>query len=570
MRLKSEKELLDPAVRKKIIEEINSPENLRRKEKFYKFYQCYKDNTREYVLRQIRNQFDADTVNEMSYAITNLGFTRKAIDKLARVYNYGVEREGIVGDKVDEELTNAIKKITKECDVNRIFKKTNRSLKRDKNTVQFIAPRKVSFDDSDPKVTIKPVVLPAFLYDVVELEQNREKAGCYILSDYTPKHSKNMYYTTGDASVRIRQPDEAGNYPYSDGVDNVIADNPRDQENFGGHYVFWSDNYHFTCNDKGQIIDEEGMPKLEPSADDIANPIETMPFVNYAEDQDNSFWAQGGDDLVDGSISINSMITNIFHIAITQGYGQVVMTGPKLPRSLKLGPNKIVLLEQTNVDEPKPEFKFETANPPLTELRELVEFYVALLLTTNNLSTSGVSTKLNGGSTFPAGISMMIDKAESMEDIEDQRQIFIDNEPEFWRIFAKWHTRLKASKELEDDLMDLTFPEDFNVNVKYGAPVVIMSELEKLGILEKKKGLGLISQMDMLKQEYPDFTDEQLLRKLEELIEEKAKAIAAAQANMVEGDQPVEESEDEDEEQENSGPSAEETSSEEKEQVDGN
>lgn len=564
MRIKSEADILKPDVRKKIIEEIISPENVLRKEKFYKFYQCYKDNTKEYVLRQIRKQFDQDTVTEMSYAITNLGFTRKAVDKLARVYNYGVEREAIVNDKVDELTTEAIATITKECDVNRLFKKTNRWLKRDKNCVQFIAPRKTTFDDNDPKYTIKPTVLAPFLYDVIELEDNREIAGCYILSDFSPRHSRNMFYTTGDASVRIKQPDDQGNYPYSDGTDNLIADSARDQENFGGNFIFWSDNYHFTCNDKGQIIDENGMPTTEIGA----NPIGVKPFVNYAEDQDNSFWAQGGDDLVDGSININAMITNIIHIAITQGYGQIVMTGRDLPRALKLGPNKIVLLEQNSVDDAKPEFKFETANPPLTELRELVEFYVALLLTTNNLSTSGVSTKLNGASTFPSGIAMMIDKAESMEDIDDQRQIFIDNEPKFWNIFSKWHAVLKANKELTEDLMQLTFADDFKTYVKYGQPVAMVSETEKLDVIAKKKELGLISRLDMMRMEYPDFTDEQLAAKIKEIIDEalEAQALAQEQMGMSEETDESKETEETDDEEETSGETrSKETSSKEEE-----
>lgn len=91
MRIKSEEELLDADIRKKIIEEINSTENKQRKNKFYKFYQCYKDNTKDYVMRQMLKQFDRDTVNEMAYALTNLGFARKIVDKLARVYNCSVD-----------------------------------------------------------------------------------------------------------------------------------------------------------------------------------------------------------------------------------------------------------------------------------------------------------------------------------------------------------------------------------------------------------------------------------------------------------------------------------------------
>ena len=58
--------------------------------------------------------------------------------------------------------------------------------------------------------------------------------------------------------------------------------------------------------------------------------------------------------------------------------------------------------------------------------------YIALYLTTNNLSTSGVSTQLSGGNTLPSGVALILDKAESLEDVQDQRQVFIDKEPDIF------------------------------------------------------------------------------------------------------------------------------------------
>ena len=521
MKIKSELDLTNEATRMKIIEAIKLPENVARKDKFYKFYQCYKDNTREYVLRHILKQFDADTVEEMSYAITNLGFARKVVDKLARVYNYGVEREVYVNEEKDDELTEALSKLAKEIDANRLFKKTNRWLKRDKNCVQYLVPKEVNPDQEDSKKIIKPSVLPAYLYDVVEYESDREKAACYILSDYNPRRNQ-TYYTTGNPGIRPIVGDAQGNFPYTDGIDSVIADSPSDQDDFKGNFIFWSDKYHFTCNEKGQLIDKDGNLTQEIGL----NPIGVKPFINYAEDQDNSFWAEGGDDLIDGAISINSMITNIIHIAITQGYGQAVVSGRNVPRVLKLGPNKVILLEQNNADDPVPNFKFETANPPLDQLKVLVEFYVALLLTTNNLSTSGVSSSLNAGGSFPSGVSMIIDKAESMEDIDDQRQIFVDNEPLFWEVYARWHAVLKSTKELTEDLDKITFPQAFSIMLKFGKPQAIVSENERLDAMKKKKDLGIVSKIDMLKMEYPDLSDEQLAKKIEEIFEEGVASMA--------------------------------------------
>lgn len=505
MKLKSESQLLDPAFRKKVIEEILSPENQTRKKEAYKRYQCYKDQTKKYVYEKLIKQFDQDTVKEMSYAMTNIAFVRKVVDKLARVYKYGVEREA----SGDEKTTEAIAVATKECDVNRLFKKTNRLLKLEKNTVQYIVPRKVSLDSE--KMTIKPMALPPYLYDALVLDSDPETAGAYILSDFMEDPSiPSEFQYTGMAAT-----------PGTDGRFSSVpmrAFHPTGSditEKKQQSFIFWSSQYHFTCNEKGDIISE---------GDSIENPISpVMPIVNYTEDQDGKFYAIGGDDLADGAISINSMLTNINHIAITQGYGQVVMTGKSLPRNVKVGPNKIVILEH-NEGEPTPGFEFKTATPPLDQLRALIEMYVALLLTTNNLSTSGVSSNLNGGVTFPSGIAMMIDKAESMEDIEDQRQIFIDNEPVFWDVFTRWHKLLKSQNMLVESLSGVEFAEKIDLYIKYGSPNVIFSETEKLDVMERKLKLKLMSQIDALRLEYPDMTDEQLAEKLEEIIEEGTSA----------------------------------------------
>lgn len=539
IKVKAESDLADPIVRRKIIEEIRSQENKARKDRFYRFYQCYKDNTKRYVMEMLLAQFDRDTVEEMRYAVTNMGFARKVVDKLARVYNYGVTREAFINGEVSPELTKAVQEIVEECDINRIFKKTNRWLKRDKNCVQYITPRPVSL--VDPALhTIKPIVLAPYLYDAVELEENREVPACFILSDYVAESGR-IYYTLGDPSVRpVRisplvsdgRGGELAPIP-TDGRDATIADAPEDQREHHCHYIFWSDSYHFTCDHYGNILGEDGKP-IEDQKAPPPNPIGMMPMVNYAEDQDNSFWAQGGDDLIDGAININAIITNIIHIAITQGYGQAWWSGAKPPRSLKLGPNKVILMEQPDTETPSPQFGFATANPPLGELRQLVEFYVALLLTTNNLSTSGISTTLGSAAAFPSGIAMMIDKAESMEDIEDQRQIFKDNEPRFWEIFARWQEFVERAPDmrLTDELRKARLPINVMVRPKFTEPQAIISEGERLDVLEKKQKLGLLSRLDLLRSEYPDYTDEQLVQKLADIIEDNLKAALESRKAM--------------------------------------
>lgn len=519
MRLTSEEQLLDQNIRAKIIEEIEGPENKRRKNEHYKRYLCYKDQTYFYVTKQLLKQFDQSTVVEMSYAISNIGFVRKIIDKLARVYKYGVTRTA-----ENESETDKVQELSDLMNINAAMKKINRFFKLDKNTTAYICPKREGLEDEAKKI-VKVLPLQPFLYDVVELNEDREMAGCYILSDYESEDVGDLYYSLNPATAnRTQKSVIVANV--GDRVDQIIADTPEDQTSYGKRdnkqYIFWSNKYHFTCNKAGAIV----------SGPEIDNPILEMPFVNFAEDQDGAFWAQGGDDLADGGILLNSFISNVNHIAITQGYGQLVMTGKKLPKNMKVGPNKAIQLEYEKDEDPVPTFDFKTANPPLDQLRALIEMYVALLLTTNNLTTSGVSASLGGATQFPSGIAMLIDKAESMEDVEDQRQIFLDNEPTIWKKIAKWQNVLKSSGELSDTLLEYVLPTDIDVDLKFNQPVIIQTEKEKLEVIKLKSELGIFGKLDMLREEYPDLTDEELKEKLEELIQEKADAINQSFGNQ--------------------------------------
>jgi hypothetical protein len=497
MILSKEEQLLDPAIRKAIIQEINGSENKARKSEMYKRYQCYKDQTKIYVRNQLLRQFDSNSVNEMEYALSNLGLVRKVIDKLARVYKYGVDRNFADGGEDD-----SIDTVEKELDVDANMKKTNRFFKLFKNTSLYIRPMPLEDGKLAPKLT----PMAPYLYDVIELSGEREKALAYILSDYKPELNEMMGIRpntdgrVGSVGTQVRAS--------GDNIDQIIADSQGDEHS--GQYVWWTNGLHFVTDEHGNIISEN-----------TENEIGELPFVNYAEDQDGSFWAIGGDDLTDGGILVNSMITNINHIAITQGYGQLVVTGKDIPKTIKVGPNKAVRLTHEGED-PVPTFEFKSANPPLDQLRALVEMYVALLLTTNNLSTSGVSSNLNGGGSFPSGIAMMLDKAESMEDVEDQRQVFLDNEPHVWRIIGKWLNLLGSRKELPEELSGVSIPEDKEISVQFEKPKAIETEKERLEVLKLKKDMGLVSMLDMIKDEY-DLNDEDAEKKLKAILEEKIK-----------------------------------------------
>lgn len=524
MRIKKEDELLRQEVRKQIIDEIKGQENMQRKHTAYKWHQCYKDNTRQYVVENMLNQFDFETVVEMRYSIANVSFMKKVVDKLARVYSNGVQRD--LPSKPD---TAKLKELEKLLCINSELKTTNRYLRAQRNAALYIKPCPIYTDDG-LKWTIKPQPLVPYLYDVVEDYFDRTKPMAYILSNY--KAQTNPYWNIDGSTRGVT----ATSLNPGNSIDEKIADTPLDAgQGELETFIFWTDKYHFTCDANGEILTDVNNPNN-------LNPFGIKPVINFAIDQDGQFWAQGGSDLPQGAILLNSILTHANHIAVTQGYGQAFMTGENLPSKIKIGPTRVIRGEYKKDEQPQPTFEFVSTNPQLDSIRGLVEAYLALLLTTNNLSTSGIASQLNGSQSAPSGIALIIDKAESLEDVQDQRQVFLDREPIVWKVINSIISAYGDS--MIDELKVNKLPDGFekNLMIRFFDPTPIMSEKEKLENLKLRQELGLDSMVDLIMKDNPSMTKEQA--------EEKLKVILAEE--LVRRSQPMGEDEDiEDESDEN-------------------
>lgn len=515
--IKTESDLLNEGNRAKIMEAIKSSENKARKDSAYKRYEVYKDRTFRYVAEKMLLWFDRETVGEMAYAISNISLERKIVDKLARVYSQGVTRTVGKDDATpDDKLSQDVEELAKLLKMNTAMKKTNRAYKRDKNAMAYIKPYKC-IENNQEMWDIEICTMFPYLYDVIQDPNNKSKPLAVILSHYCPPPADLLTIPQNENQAGIHTRGTSADsstltksFTPSDKVDNE----PEYSEN-ENQVIWWSNNYHFTTDLIG---------KMQLGQDGNDNPIGELPFTNFAEDQDGEFWATGGDDLVDGSILVNCLISHMNHIAVVQGYGQFYMTGANLPRYVKVGPSKAICLEHGKED-PTPQLGFLQSTPPLTELKENIEMYVAMLLTTNNLSVSGLATNLGNSQAPAAGISLIIDKAESMEDVNDQQQIFHDNEPSIWVKIAKWMNLYKGKGLLVKRLAEYDLPEDVQVQLKFPDPAPIMTEKEKLDNLKARQDLGISTTADLITMDNPQLTKDQAKSKVSELTQERAQKI---------------------------------------------
>lgn len=526
MKMFYEEDVLDLEYRMNIIKEIRQPENVQRKREYLKRYEIYKDQTRKYVEESLRNEgLKEETIYQMINRGANLSILKKVINKKARVFLNPPTRN--VGDSEDE--TNNLHNMLEELKFNEKMRKSDRYRELHKNNFPMIVPAKDQPSKDDPELQkLVMHVLNPWQYDVIEDSVDREKMRCIVISDF---------YQRSDQQVTAASESEAGVHrrdlrpQYSNRNDENIADNPADSgQGDKEEYIWWTDRYHFTTDGKGEII-------AAKSPDDNRNPIGLIPGANNSEDQDGQFWALGGEDLVAGSVLINKLLTDLYYIIYLQGFGQIIVTGQNVARERWVfGPNNVISIDyDQEAGEPKPEISILSNNPPVQDWLNAMEQYLAMLLTTNNMSPSQVAAKLDVQS-FPSGVAMLIEQSEVVEDITEKQTDYFEIERRLVDILGRWTRIYSQTNEFNDTWAGFEpLSEDVSDSyyVKYQDPKPPTSEREHLENLKLRKDLGLNELVDLLRRDNPDMSEEQAQEKLQKIREESMARLSGALSSAI-------------------------------------
>lgn len=511
MRLK-ESQILDEGIRAKIIKEIlDGGESFRRKSHFLKKHEIYRDKNKKWVIESLQKEgLRSETIAQMSNRASNISIARRIVNKLARNYVTPPGRSVQSGE-------DAIEAWTDELDFNTKMKKADRYRELFRNTLVQVVPTKDTRESlltNKDKYRLNVKILPPWSYDVIEDENDRTRPGVVILSEF-PEGSTFADSTPQSAgSEGRRTPIIRDGSSISDGIDQLIADSPSDYQSELKYrkFIWWSDNYHFTTDFKGKVL-------ADLSPDDRENPIGLLPFINMSGDQDGQFWAQGGDDISEGSILINKKITDLNYIAYLQGWGQLVISGRNLPKNIEGGPGKAMKFN-LEIDDPTPQVDYVSSNPPLGDWLETIKSLLALLLSTNGLSVRNISASLDS-TDFPSGVAMLIEQSDVVEFNRDVQMQFQDAEPMIWELIQRWVAAYKATGELVESQESLPEITDANVKVKFNDLRPPISAKETLEEYKLRKDLGLSTMADLIKLDNPDLSIEQVQEKLVEIQEQK-------------------------------------------------
>lgn len=525
MRIFNQSDVLDQEFRAQVISEIKSQSNQARKREALKRQECYRDNTIKHVMKSLKELgLKHDTLDIMQNHASNISIVKKVINKKARSYRGQVMRS------TGEEQTSAqVMSLAASLGLNDQLKKADAITELQNNSTLFILPEQTP----EGRVRMRATVLGPWQYDVIEDARNPERAACVILSEYVDDQSQRSFNTT-QVQALDAESTVVG--------DQIIAQGSGVTElKKGETFIWWTDSFHFTTDDSGVIINSI-------SPDGLRNPIDMLPCVSIDKNQDGNYWGSGGQDLVDGSILVNLMATDMNAIMYMQGWGQLVISGPNIPTEYHVGPHTALVLE-TREGQSAPNVELISNNPPIDSWLKVIEQYVALLLSTNDLSTSSVAMRLDAAS-FPSGIAMLVDKSEAVGSIEDRRQSFAKAERRIWKIVGAWSQLYGSAGKLDGEFAEIgAIPMDLEVSVRFQGEEQIVTEKEKLEILKMRKEMGLVSQLDLIMADNPNMTRGEAEAKLAEIkasVQVVAEAMTRTAAGMIDNQSEETENESDD------------------------
>lgn len=477
--------ILDIGVRKKIIEDIFSEENKRRKVDSFKRLDIYKKNQRKYILERIQKDLSPETVANMR-TFTSINFTQKIINAKASVYKTAPERHfANATDREKEQLEN----LYKYAKANVQLKKSNRMFKLEDQAALQVLPK-------DGCLHLR--VLAPHHFDVVPRPDLPEVAEVYILSGF---NKQDAYQDTQSAEAWDSQSRGSTTMAgYYDHLNQKIADRD-DYFDKLNYFVFWTKEFHFATNKAGQILNAAGVPYAGPiPPEEIANPIGKLPFVDLVAERDFEYWAQTGSNVTDLQLDLGAQISDTCDVNFRQGYSQAILSATEAPKSMQIGPHTLLFLKKDPRSDAaaQPEFEFATPSPDLSASIRLTEMLLAMGLTSEGLDASMIATgpSSQGDKAYSSGYERLLAQIEEFSASQDDIELFECAEEEIFELLKAWSNALQMVRgplELRPELRGGIVGDQVELNVSFKTPSMVQSQSEKEDSSIKKMEAGLMS-----------------------------------------------------------------------------
>lgn len=465
---------------RKVIQEIESEDNKRRKAEHAKRHDVYNDYQRPHVLTMLANEFSPKTVAEMR-TITSINLSRRMVDEMASIYKRPpvrtVELETQAGQETEaqQSLKEGILGLYEEFRVNVAMKKANQKFKlHDQCCIQVIP--------KGGKICLR--VLAPHQYDVIPDPTDPEKAIAYVISTYDR--------TFLDAEIQAQtdiQGDQLGGKNERPGLslDKTIADQ-NDFLSTTRRYIVWMADEVLTVNANGDVLSRD------------PNPIGVLPFIDVAQDKDFEYWVRRGSSVVEFSLDYSTVLSDTVNTNRLQSYAQAVITAEAIPSSVTVGPNQILFLPLDPArPEMKPSFEFVSPNPDMKSSLELLDRLLNFFMTSRGIDPKAISSD-GKTATYSSGLERLLAMIDRFEASQDDLDLFTCVEHELAELIRLWYLAIRGTPLLEAEYDIGDWPEEAEVCVSFAKPQMVQTESDRENSLVFRMENGLMSRVEAIQE----------------------------------------------------------------------
>lgn len=499
----------DQSFRRQILEEIKATENRLRMQSSLQDCEIYDGKIRPYVLRALSNKgYSQQNIAEMP-VVASVNVTRKVVDARASLYKQSPTRQLSGATKETQDLVEAI---YDEAMVDTRFLATNRMFElQNKQTHMMVVPKMGK---------LKMRTLKAHQVNVIPSEEDAEVGEIYIISSFDKYDSNLREHFSNDLNEKIGDKD--------------------DYKSAEEKYIIWSNSLHFVMDGYGNIVTEEYENPIAPlnPVVEISSEAKDFEYWRQAIGGDNFNGSFAGGELSNFAVEYNLDLTMLSQTVEMNSFAQAIISGPKesLPngQSMILGPTRILHLPtDPNLPNGDVNFRFESPSADISSAQNFVLSKLAQFLSSHGVSAKTIAGDADAGENFASGVSKMLSAIERFESSRESQAIFMQAEQRAFEVIKAWINIAGGTDLLP--YYNFKIPEDATMSIIYEKPEAVLTESEKLDIIERKIDLQLMTKVEAL-MELRNMSREEAEERAQEIEEEwmpKSGAISTTSSSQL-------------------------------------
>ena len=468
-----------------LIRSIKSENTKARKQYSFRSSETFAGRFSQYVKEHLLSQFFDSTVREMPL-ISSINIQKSVVNKKATIYKRAPERNWTDLSDAQAEIA---RKIYASMQADKKLNTSNKNYCYQDQSIGMVIPK-------NKKYIMR--IFKMHQIDAIPSYDDPETAMGYIISAFDRTNYVQPYSERSEIDTATGFKPRSLRSSSNQTEDNMTADEFQYLK-YIEKYILWTREVHCMVNGLGEVID----PETGEASDtiDITSPLASegiLPFFEVSQDKDFEFFVRPSNALTNFTIEFNSALSDLQNTIKMNGYAVGVLKAPSdlQPESQVIGAAMLLKLPTDNPDQ-EVDFSFVSPNANIGEISMSIDRLLNYFTTSEGLGTEVINSS-GESRQFSSGLDRFIATINRVEAHQDDYERYRSMEKDIWEIIKAWNKVLAGSSDLAPEFKMGSISEGSEIEVKFSQPEMIQTESEKIEIIDKKLGLGLISTIEAI------------------------------------------------------------------------